>query len=100
MSDVRLPLGRFLGGLLDVETVEVAKNIHEAWNRRFARPVALELAVHLYSADELHARLLHATQCRLVRSERGTSDRIDRYIDLIAFLDRVERRKSQARFGP
>jgi len=49
MPDVRSPLGHFLGGLFDVETVETVENAHETRDSLLSRPVALAFAVPLYS---------------------------------------------------
>src|SRR5690606_35452927 len=82
--DIRSACGCFLGGLFGVETTEVFKDAHKPWYRRLARPVPLQLTIHLYSADEFHSRLFHAAQCRLVRRGRGAAHRVDRHIDLVA----------------
>src|SRR3546814_6658425 len=46
------------------------------------------------------SRLLDPAQCGLVRGARGAADRIRNDIDLVTFLQCVERRESQASFGP
>lgn len=55
MSGAHLLLGRVLCGFFDVETVKVVEHTHETRDRRLKRPVALQLAVHLYPTDELCA---------------------------------------------
>src|SRR3546814_7566056 len=74
--------------------------MHEARNRIPAAPVTLQLAIELGLADELTTRLLDPAQCGLVRGARGAADRIRNDIDLVTFLQCVERRESQASFGP
>ena len=65
-----------------VEPIETVEDAHEAGHSRLTRPIALKLAIHLNTADELPAGLLGATQRRLVRGERGAANRIDRHIDV------------------
>jgi len=55
MSSIHLLLGRVLCSLFDVGAVKVAEHAHETRDRRLTRPVALQLAVHLYPTDELCA---------------------------------------------
>src|SRR3546814_19837481 len=74
--------------------------MHEARNRIPAAPVTLQLAIELGLADELTTRLLDPAQCGLVRGARGAADRIRNDIYLVTFLQCVERRDSQASFGP
>src|SRR3546814_10887756 len=90
----RASLGLF-GGLLGIRAVGVLEHMHEARNRIPAAPVTLQLAIELGLADELTTRLLDPAQCGLVRGARGAADRIRNDIDLVTFLQCVERRESQ-----
>src|SRR3546814_12208837 len=47
-----------------------------------------------------YTTLFRSAQCGLVRGARGAADRIRNDIDLVTFLQCVERRESQASFGP
>ena len=71
-----------------------------AWSLRRELEHNTELAAESEAIAETLDGLLDAAQRCFVRGRRGAADRIDRHIDLIALLDRVERREGQAGFGP
>lgn len=86
--------------LLGIEAAEAFEDAHETRYGRFTCPVPLKLAVHLNPADKFRACLLYAAERGTVRAERRPAHRIDRHVDLIAFLEGIERREGQAGLGP
>lgn len=76
-----------------------APEVHYRIVGRFARPVALVLQQHLLRSPA-PPRLHHPVNRPLMGVDRGAAGGIRHYIDLVARLQRHQRRESQADFGP
>src|SRR4051812_28011095 len=63
-------------------------------------PIALQLARESEHRDRRRAPLDHALDPRFARSLADAADRIGDEVHLVAFVDRIERRKRDADFGP
>lgn len=51
-------LGDLFSRLFDIETIKIVEHAHKPRHSRLTRPITLELAVHLHTADELDTSLL------------------------------------------
>ena len=74
--------------------------LHKSGSRLGAVPVALQFAVDRVPCRRLCPRLDHAFQRRAMRFGRGAADRIGDGMDLVAFLQRIERGEQPAGFRP